>query len=460
MGKGRTHRPERDAAVCMSCGGCTWRCPATVFSGLRGEEGSLRGEIYRTRPFEGEVASEPPCVLACPLGQDVPGYVSAIAAGDLERAAETIRRTNALPSVCGRACLASCMRACTRAGIDEGVDIRGLKRFAVVAAGSNDEEPAVPEAKDPPVAVIGAGPAGLAAAHRLAQLGRRAVVFDAEEIPGGSLADTVPSFVLPREHLAADVERLERLGVSFRTGTRVGRDVAWEEVEEGYGAIIVATGARRGFVPEAAGDYPEGVVSAPAFCRGAGVDGRRIEGPVVVSGGGFAALQSARVALRLGAKTASVVHPAPAEQWPAGADAIGEASAEGVRILDMHRVTALSSEDGRLAGVDVKAVKASSPDAVDRHSLASYGKAERLEASWFVGAVERRPAPQDPPRVDGVGFGVIGNLRTDSGFSLGRDGWFACGEAATGAATIVDSMGTGRLAAEAVDRYLGTGGAR
>ena len=130
------------------------------------------------------MADRPPCVMACPLGQDVPGYISAIATNNVDEAAIIVRRTNALPSVCGRVCIASCMRACIRARIDMGVDIRSLKRFAVHVAADAEVE-----TKDGVnvVAIVGSGPAGLAAAHRLNQLGVRSVVFDAGSTPGGSM---------------------------------------------------------------------------------------------------------------------------------------------------------------------------------------------------------------------------------------------------------------------------------
>ena len=134
MAGGRTHIPEYTKDKCLSCGGCTWSCPASVFTELSEEKDSLRGSLFSTRPFKGERADMPPCRMACPLGQDVPSYIGAIAEGDVEKAGEVVRETNALPSICGRVCIASCMRACTRAAIDEGLDIRGLKRFAVQAA--------------------------------------------------------------------------------------------------------------------------------------------------------------------------------------------------------------------------------------------------------------------------------------------------------------------------------------
>ena len=184
MSGGRTHRPELDHAKCEVCGGCTHECPASVFKELAGEKDSLRGSIFTEFPYDGEKAEMPPRRLACPLGQDVPSYIGAIASNDLDAAATVIRKTNALPSVCGRVCIASCMRACTRAGIDEGLNIRALKRFAVHVVSQVDTPKSEVDEDAPKVAVIGAGPAGLAAAHRLVQLGVRAIVFESSDKAG------------------------------------------------------------------------------------------------------------------------------------------------------------------------------------------------------------------------------------------------------------------------------------
>jgi NADPH-dependent glutamate synthase beta subunit-like oxidoreductase len=225
MAGGRTHIPKYNSDKCLACGVCTWHCPTSVFTELAEETDSLRGIVFSKRPYEGEKAQMPPCRLACPLGQDVPSYIAAIAREDLPAAAEVVRETNALPSVCGRVCIASCMRACTRAGIDEGVDIRGLKRFAVQVV----KEVEIPKNKkrtfSSSVAVIGGGPTGLAAAHRLVQLGIKPVVFEAGDSAGGMLVDVIPEFVLPKEMVARDVANLEKMGVELRTGIRVGKDV-------------------------------------------------------------------------------------------------------------------------------------------------------------------------------------------------------------------------------------------
>ncbi len=450
MSGGRTHRPQRDSARCMVCGGCTWQCPATVFPSLRSEKGSLRGEIYSSKEFPGEMADRPPCVMACPLGQDVPGYISAIARNDVDEAATIVRRTNALPSVCGRVCIASCMRACTRARIDMGVDIRSLKRFAVHLASDAEVE-----TKDgvSSVAIIGSGPAGLAAAHRLSQLGVRSVVFDAGANPGGSMADTVPRFVLPREMVAKDATRLMRMGVEIQSGTRIGEDMSWSDIESSYGAVLVATGARRDLPAAFSGSDLKNIIGAGEYCR----NDRRMDGVVVVGGGGPAAVQAARLAVRLGARSVTVIHPAPLEQWPAGDHAIGLAREEGVEVRPAHRITKAQGQDGILTALLVKAVKAQNVDEVGRYKLTSHGPVEKLDAELLVVAGERRSPTADLPDLDGISRGVLGNLTVDGEYRLGRKRWYAAGECATGAATVVDSMATGRLAAETIHRDLELG---
>jgi len=459
MGNGRTHRPEVNPAKCAACGGCTWRCPATALPSLRREEGSLRGALYAARPYPGEPADRPPCAMACPLGQDVPGYVSAIARGELEEAARIIRETNALPSACGRLCLASCMRACSRAALDEGVDIRGLKRAAVDAVPA--PAPAPRKETRFKVAVVGAGPAGLAAAHRLAELGASVTIFEAEKTAGGMLADTVPSFAMPEEALAADVAAIVAAGVSIRTGARVGKDVSIASLEADYAAILVATGARRGVVPALPGRALEGVVDAVSFCRDARQAAKsRTSGEVVVLGGGQAALLAARLARQLGASKATVVHPAPRAAWPAGEEALKIAEKEGVSILASVRAVAFEGTGGAVSAVSVQDVKPGAVDRVGRVALAAGGAKRSLDAKVVVAAIDRRP--DDGLELEGASRGAIGSFAVDDAYRLGRPRFYAAGEAATGAATVVDSMATGRRAAESLiaDLYAKSGGSR
>jgi NADPH-dependent glutamate synthase beta subunit-like oxidoreductase len=459
MGNGRTHRPELDPRKCGACGGCAWRCPATVLPALRGERGSLRAALYAARPYPGRPAELPPCALACPLGQDVPGYVSAIARGELAEAARIIRMSNALPSACGRLCVASCMRACSRAGIDAGIDIRGLKRHAT------DAIPPAPRPRPAAtmgrVAVIGGGPAGLSAAHRLVELGAAATVLEAGPAAGGMLADTVPDFAMPAAALAADVAALVAEGVEIRVGVRVGSDVAPAALEAEFDAVLVATGARRGVIPALPGRDLEGVVDAVAFCREARRGERtRVEGAVAVLGGGPAALLTARLALGLGAASVAVAHPAPRALWPAGEDAVRAAEAEGVTILCERRAVAFDGADGGVRAVALQPVRPGQQDRVGRVALAAGGARESLPAALAIAAVDRRP--DDGLVLAGAVRGVIGSFAVDAAYRLARARWYAAGEAATGAATLVDSMATGRRAAEAIaaDLAARSGGRR
>jgi NADPH-dependent glutamate synthase beta subunit-like oxidoreductase len=402
----------------------------------------------------GETADMPPCRLACPLGQDIPTYISAIAREDMAGAAQVIRETNALPSVCGRACIASCMRACSRAGIDEGVDIRGLKRFAVSVVEQTDAPKPKIDPKAPKVAVIGGGPTGLAAAHRLVQLGLSPVVFEASEKAGGVLVDVIPEFVLPREMVAKDVANLEKMGVEVRCGVAVGKDVKWAEVESDFDAVLVATGARSEAKSPIPGSELPGVTTATEFCCDADNGGDKITGPVVVQGGGNSALQAARTALRLGAKSVCVVHPAPLELWPAGPDAVQMAQDEGAQLMPEHRAVAITGA-GKVQTVTVNKVRLGAPDGVGRPTGGGGGKKVDLDAALFVTATEnRKPQEENRPDVEAFARGLLGNLKVASGYKLDRNGWYAAGEAATGAATVVDSMATGRLAAESIERDL------
>lgn len=445
---GRTHRPQIDHSACESCGGCTLRCPAAVFESLAEETDSLRGAIFSTRERGDELMPYPPCRMACPLGQDVPGYISAIAAKDLDKAADIVLETNALPSVCGRVCLASCMRACVRAGIDEGLDIRGLKKFAAHAAVERPLKAVQPGPEAHSVAIVGAGPAGLAAAHRLLQLGLRPVVFESAQRPGGLLISATAAFVLPEEKVARDVERLERAGVTFRCGVTVGRDVRLEELRRDHAAVILATGTGAGAAPAVSGRELRGVTDAISFNAAIRSDtGAFPSGPVVVSGGGKAAIQSARAARRLGHEDVTVVHAAPLEDWPCGSDDVLIAREEGVALSPLTKVVGFEG-DAELSAVQVRNLRVLSKDAVERPRTMTSTKAETLPARLFVATEQRRMNQKSRAGAD-FPLSPLGTFRVDDSYRLAQ-GIYAAGEAATGAATVVDSMATGRRAADAV----------
>ena len=235
----RTDRPVWTAEKCLSCAACRHCCAATVFPEHAEEQDSLRGRVAREVKFSKKLEGRPPCQAACPLDQDVAGYVTAIAAGDFDRALAIILETNPFPRVLGRLCHHPCQRTCVRNTLDEPVQIRALK----LAAAETGQAPALTphKEKEQHVVVVGAGPAGLSAAYFLRRRGYKVTVYEAEEEPGGLLRYAEPSLDLSLEALDADIDLIRSTGVEIITGRRQDLDKLPDA-----DAVILAVGAVRG----------------------------------------------------------------------------------------------------------------------------------------------------------------------------------------------------------------------
>lgn len=375
---------------------------------------------------------------ACPLGKNVLATVLAVGRNDAKTAAKTILDTNALPSICGRVCIAPCLGATK-------VDLPTLQKFAEMVA--DQGAPATLEADAPKVAVVGSGPAGLAAAHQLLKLGVRPVVFESAAKAGGMLSDLVPAFSLPREMLAADIANLEKMGAEIRTASKVGTDITWDEVEKNHAAVLVATGAQKPVSPAITGIDLDGVTNAFDFCRSTD----QISGDVVVEGGNAGSLQVARTAKQRGADKVFVVHPFKAEFWPVRAETREAAVAEGVELLPEHRITEIWGY-GKVEQVLIRPVVEALRDKVGRSIGGDMGTPRRLAVSTFICSVNRKPL--ETPTVNGIQTGVLGNIKVDKNYRLPKSGWYAAGEAATGPEGILDAMVTGKLAAKAIKHDL------
>ena len=401
-----------------------------------------------------------PCLSACPAGVDVPGFVALVGDKSYAEALRLHRERNPFASVCARVCFHTCEDKCRRAALDEPVAIRGIKRFMV----DQEVTTQVPTVRENAanakrkIAVIGAGPAGLSCAYFLARLGYQPDVFEAEPRPGGMLVQAIPSYRLPREELAREVRMIERLGVTIDTGRALGRDFTLAELhEKGYEAIFLAVGAPLGVALDVPGSTARGVTEAMSFLRHYNIRGSVPVGKqVAIIGGGNAAIDAARTAVRLGAQRVTVIYRRTREEMPAYAEEIEEALQEGVILRTLVHPEAFEVEDGQVTGIRLRAMKLGEFDrsgrrrpeggevanevlpadqvivaigqALDKKALAGAVEVERNERGWI----------KVNPRTGGTSVPWL----------------FAGGDAATGPSSVVEAIAAGERTAVAIDAML------
>jgi len=460
--EGRTHRPVVDALVCGACSICVRGCPAEFMPEMRTESDSLRGAVYQTRPpqagpRDSTRADTPPCQASCPLDQDVPGYVRLLSEGRIQEALDRILEANPLPAVCGHVCTRPCERACTRGSLDSPVPVRALKE-AAARIGRAPAPHSIPSQKSGfDVAVVGSGPAGLSAARDLALQGLRVQVLELNDRPGGMLSWAIPAFRLPLEALEADVARIQSLGVDIRTGIRFGNDITWEDLRrEGIRALLLATGTMKGVRLGIPGEKSPGVHDALAFLRLVSRDNGSPPGErVLVVGGGNAALDAARTALRLGSKSVSIVYRRGRDEMPADPAEVREAEREGVsfRFLTAPMRVAMS-EEGPMKGLTCVRIELRESGADRRpQPVPLPGTEHEIAADALIMAVGQVPDPA--PLIRGLSPEDQQRFRPDPvSLETSCKGVFAAGDFVHGSTTVVEAMASGKRAAHAITAYL------
>ena len=398
----------------------------------------------------------PPCQAACPLHQDVRGYLLAIATGDFDLALAIIKETNPLPSICGTICAHHCEDECRRHDVDQPPSIRGLKRFAVENSRAKAPPSDIARGSRGKVAVIGGGPAGLTAAYDLARQGCAVTVYDREPYMGGAVRHYIPLYRLPDGVIDQDVEEIAEQGVEFKTGFELGRNLSVDQLqEEGYQAVLIALGlpVSRGLdIPGADG---EDILYALTFLKEVKRDNFRFEGnpTVIVVGGGNVAMDVARSAVRCGAAGVKVVCLESAGEMPAFPWEIEEAKEEGVEFTNCCGPNAIIREKGKISGLQT--IECCSVfDEAGRFNP-TYNKENKglVTGNLVIFSIGQGGDPE--PLKGQIDLDERGRAVFDPGtMRTSRPGVFACGEMVTGPGTAVQSMQNGRVAALAILAHL------
>lgn len=432
-------------------------------------------ETAREEAYRCLWCKDPTCISGCPVGIDIPGFLHPVERGDFAEAVRVLKGHNLLPAICGRVCPQEeqCESQC-KAGKSKGgtpVAIGRVERFLAdwEREGGHLVETDIAPPTGKRVAIVGSGPAGLACAADLARLGHQATVFEALHKPGGVLVYGIPEFRLPKAIVAAEIARLEAMGVEIVCDFVVGmtRTVEWLRSE--FDAIFVATGAGLPYFMDLEGENLGGVYSANEYLTRVNLMGAYApddhDTPVVrgrqvaVIGGGNVAMDAARTALRMGADKVRLIYRRSHDEMPARGEEIEHAEEEGIEfVLQTTPVRYLGNEQGRVVAVECRRMALGEPGPDGRRKPTEVAGSEHMvEADMVIIAIGNGPNPLVPrttPQIDTHKGKIVAR---DDGGKTSMEGVFAGGDIVLGAATVIRAMGAGRKAAAGIDVYLRTG---
>ncbi|MFB3926328.1 MAG: FAD-dependent oxidoreductase [Syntrophales bacterium] len=399
-----------------------------------------------------------PCMKACPAKLDIPGYIELIRNFRFRDSLNLIRERCILPGVIGRACPAPCEDACVRVDMDEPLAIRLLKRAAadydLEQGGSALTRPA--KEKDEKVAIVGAGPAGLAAAYHLRSAGYKVTVFESLPYGGGMAAAGIPDYRLPKNIINHEIDLIRQMGVDIKLNTKIDRLDLKELQKKGYKAVFLAAGAQKGIKIGCRGEdegydgYVDGVEFLKDFSLGKKVEPRK---KVVIIGGGNVALDCARTCVRLGFGEVEILYRRSRAEMPAHAEEIEAAMVEGVKFSYLSAPLAVVSKDGRITGIECIKMKLGEPDESGRRRpIPVKGSEFTLKTDMVIPATGQKPDISFLKEVKLTGWGTV---HVDPvTYRTSVEGVFAGGDCVTGPATLVEALDAGNNAARSIDCYL------
>ena len=427
-----------------------------VVDGLEGFRDDYEEHILHHRCLAG-LKYPVPCVALCPAGVDIPGYMALVGEGRCADAVRLIRKDNPFPTACAYICEHPCEARCRRNMIDDAINIRGLKRYAVDHAGEVPQPECAP-ATGKKVAIVGGGPSGLSCAYYLTLMGHKVTVYEEAKQLGGMLRYGIPNYRFPRHLLNAEIESILSLGIEVHTGITVGKDIWIEDLQKEYDCLYIAIGAHQDKKTGIPGEDSVNVMSAVEMLRDIGDDimpnfsGKK----VVVIGGGNVAMDVTRSSIRLGAEKVTCVYRRRVEDMTALPDEVTGAMAEGAEIMTLAAPVRIEADEEGVA----KAlwVQPQIIGEVDKAGRPRPGNADlpevRLEADIIVVAIGQG--------IEISGFDAAGVPIKRGTFVAGLSGQvgdmdnvFAGGDCVTGPATAIRAIAAGKVAAANIDEHLG-----
>ncbi len=416
---------------------------------------------------------EPTCTVGCPVGIDIPQFIKKIETKDFLGAAAVIKQTNALPAVCGRVCPQEkqCELSCfyTQKLKKPAIAIGNLERFAADYERNSGKMsiPEIAESNGIKVAIVGSGPAGLAAAGDLAKMGYDVTVFEALHEIGGVLKYGIPEFRLPNDIVDVEIENMRKMGVKFRTDFIVGKTASFEDLRaDGFQAFFVGSGAGLPKFMNIPGENYNGIFSSNEYltrinlmkAAETGYDTPVLEGKnVAVVGGGNTAMDSVRTSKRLGAKRSMIIYRRSIEEMPARVEEVHHAQDEEIEFMNLHNpVEYYADENGRVNKMRVQKMELGEPDASGRRRpIPMEGSEFDIDVDLVVVAVGVSPNPIVPSSLKDLKMTDWGTIVVDKeSMQTSIPDIFAGGDIVRGGATVILAMGDGRTAAVGMHKYL------
>ena len=476
---------EVDEAKCVACGQCVETCPGNALKlgqklcstedlTQKPDYVKLSETLHPKRTWDPNYREDhedvvptgtAPCKTACPAHIPVQGYLKLAAQGRYTDALELIKKENPFPAVCGRICNKRCEDACTRGSIDDPIAIDDIKKFIAekdleastrfVPKMLNQIGRPYPEK----IAVIGAGPAGLSCAYYLAVKGYPVTVFEKESVPGGMLTLGIPSFRLEKDVVNAEIDVLKELGVEFRFGVEVGKNMTLDALRaDGYKAIYLAVGASKGTPAGCPGDDLKGVFTGVEFLRAVNLGKRPTIGKqVAVIGGGNVAIDVARAAVRRGADV-TLLYRRGREEMPAADEEVAEAEAEGVKFRFLCAPVEILGEKGKATAIKVETMTLGEPDEKGRRKPVGTGEFETLAVSAVISAIGQQIDLCGIDAGSKLRLGKRGTVLVDPAtYQTDEPDVFAGGDLVTGPKFAIDAIAAGKEAAVSIHRFVHPG---